>query len=199
MFPTPFENTLVIILIAMNGTYDTTMTRRYQLLVLVFLVLTYSCIAGCTSTGNIYGNTPSPVTTPKVSLNPLSDSAILPVLTSVPQVTASAFSGSNRTVIVELTAAKMAFDQSSITVPAGASVVVNFHNREAPGSSQVTGISHNFAVYDSSSAKEKIFSGEIITGGEDATYRFSAPAIPGTYFFRCDVHPSAMTGTFIVR
>jgi plastocyanin len=139
------------------------------------------------------------VTTPEVSLTPLSDSAILPVLTSVPQVTASAYSGSNRTVMVELTAAKMAFDQSSITVPAGASVVVNFHNRETPGSSQVTGISHNFAVYDSSAAKEKIFSGEIITGGEDATYKFSAPAIPGTYFFRCDVHPSAMTGTFIVR
>jgi plastocyanin len=175
------------------------MTRRYPLFVFILLVLAYSSIAGCTSTGNIYGNTPSPVTTPDISLTPLSDSAILPAVTSVPEVTASAFSGGNQTVTVELTAAKMAFDQSAITVPAGASVVVNFHNREAPGSSQVTGISHNFAVYDSSAAKTKIFSGEIITGGEDATYRFSAPAIPGTYFFRCDVHPSVMTGKFIVR
>ncbi|MHB8052837.1 MAG: cupredoxin domain-containing protein [Methanoregula sp.] len=44
-----------------------------------------------------------------------------------------------------------------------------------------------------------MFSGAIITGGQDITYRFTAPAAPGTYFFRCDVHPSVMKGTFIVR
>ncbi len=93
----------------------------------------------------------------------------------------------------------MAFNQSVITVPAGATVIVNFHNREDAGSSQVTGISHNFAVYDSPAAGTTIFSGEIITGGEDASYRFTAPATPGTYFFRCDVHPALMTGKFIVR
>ena len=103
-----------------------------------------------------------------------------------------------QTTTIDLTAVKMAFNQSTITVPAGADVVVNFHNRETAGSSQVTGIAHNFAVYDSPAAKTTIFRGEIITGGEDATYRFTAPAVPGTYFFRCDVHPSIMNGTFIV-
>ena len=29
------------------------------------------------------------------------------------------------------------------------------------------------------------------------TYVFTAPAIPGTYYFRCDLHPS-MQGQFIV-
>jgi plastocyanin len=93
----------------------------------------------------------------------------------------------------------MAFNQSTINVPAGAMVIVNFHNREDSGSSQVTGIAHNFAVYDSPSAQIKIFSGAIITGGQDITYRFTAPVKPGTYFFRCDVHPFHMNGTFIVR
>jgi len=76
---------------------------------------------------------------------------------------------------------------------------VNFHNREPPGSSQVTGIAHNFAVYETpAAATAAIFSGEIITGGGDAVYRFTAPVTPGTYFFRCDVHPDSMNGRFVV-
>jgi plastocyanin len=31
------------------------------------------------------------------------------------------------------------------------------------------------------------------------TYEFDAPEEPGAYFFRCDVHPTAMTGTFRVE
>jgi plastocyanin len=111
----------------------------------------------------------------------------------------SAPAPASQTVTINLSAEKMTFDQSTITVTAGVPVVVNFHNRESAGSSQVTGIAHNFALYDSPAAKTTIFSGEIITGGEDATYRFTAPAVPGTYFFRCDVHPAIMNGTFIVR
>jgi plastocyanin len=149
------------------------MKYGYQVLILVMTVLVFSCITGCTSTGSDSGR----------SLN-----------TATPGITP----GGARNVTIELTAEKMAFNQSTITVPAGADVLVNFHNREAPGSSQVTGIAHNFAVYDSPAAKTKIFSGEIITGGGDAAYRFTAPSLPGTYFFRCDIHPLRMNGTFIV-
>jgi len=156
------------------------MKLRYPVLILALTVLAYSCFAGCTSTGGGYGSTSNPVT-----------SGITP---AVP-----ATASPNQTVTIDLTAAKMAFDQSTITVPAGAAVVVNFHNRETAGSSQVTGVAHNFAVYDSPAAKTKIFSGEIITGGQDATYRFTAPSVPGTYFFRCDTHPTLMTGKFIVQ
>ena len=29
---------------------------------------------------------------------------------------------------------------------------------------------------------------------------YDVPALePGTYFFRCDVHPGQMTGTFVVK
>jgi plastocyanin len=149
------------------------MGLRYPVIILTLLVMACSG-AGCTGSGGNPGSPPAPV-----------PAAISP--------------GGTPAVTIELTAAKMAYDQFVITVPAGAAVVVHFHNREDPGSSQVTGIAHNFAVYDSPAAQTKIFSGAIITGGQDITYRFTAPAAPGTYFFRCDVHPSVMKGTFIVR
>jgi len=101
-------------------------------------------------------------------------------------------------VVLDLIAKKMAFNTSKITVPAGSQVVIRFQNQEASGSSQVTGIPHNFAVYPSPNSSASIFSGDIITGGENITYTFTAPASPGTYYFRCDVHPTTMKGQFIV-
>ena len=87
---------------------------------------------------------------------------------------------------------EMAFDQSTITVPAGASVTMNFDNKDS-------GVPHNFALYTDSSASKSIFVGQIITGPATITYKFTAPTTPGNYFFRCDVHPTAMTGTFVVQ
>jgi plastocyanin len=59
---------------------------------------------------------------------------------------------------------------------------------------------HNFALYESKAAETEIFVGEIINGPDETiTYEFEAPSEPGTYFFRCDVHPLTMTGRFIVE
>jgi plastocyanin len=78
-------------------------------------------------------------------------------------------------------------------VPAGASVSIGFENRDG-------GIPHNFSLYtDASATAPAIFQGEIITGPKTIVYKFTAPAQPGTYFFRCDVHPTTMTGSFIVK
>jgi plastocyanin len=85
----------------------------------------------------------------------------------------------------------VAFDTSKITVPACADVPVNFDNQD-------WGIPHNFAVYDTSAATTNIFSGKIITGPSKTVYHFTAPCTPGNYYFRCDVHPSIMYGTFVV-
>lgn len=175
----------------MDDPYNATMKLRNLVLFLTLMVVAFTCVTGCTSTGGGYGSTPNPATPVITPGEFLTTGAAVPV--SAPPV------GAQQTVTIELTAKNMAFNQSVITVPAGATVIVNFHNREDAGSSQVTGISHNFAVYDSPAAGTTIFSGEIITGGEDASYRFTAPATPGTYFFRCDVHPALMTGKFIVR
>jgi plastocyanin len=94
-------------------------------------------------------------------------------------------------VTINLTAQNIAFSLSSISVPAGAQVTVNFNNMDS-------GIPHNFSVYTNSSASTSIFVGTMITGPGTTTYTFTAPPTPGSYFFRCDVHPTVMTGTFTV-
>jgi alcohol dehydrogenase (cytochrome c) len=93
-------------------------------------------------------------------------------------------------VTVNLSARNIAFDKSTITVPAGANVTMNFDNQES--------VPHNFALYDNSQAENVIFKGEVITGPKTIVYTFDAPEEPGTYFFRCDIHPTTMTGQFIV-
>ncbi len=95
-------------------------------------------------------------------------------------------------VTIELIAKNIAFDKNTIRVPAGAKVTMNFDNQDS-------GIPHNFALYESPAAKKAIFVGEVITGPKKITYTFDAPEKPGTYFFRCDIHPTTMTGQFIVE
>ena len=100
--------------------------------------------------------------------------------------------GGGASTTIALSAQNIAFNLSTITVPAGAQITINFQNNDA-------GIPHNFAVYDTSAASHTIFKGDIITGVSSTTYTFTAPSTPGTYFFRCDVHPNQMYGDFIVQ
>jgi plastocyanin len=96
-------------------------------------------------------------------------------------------------VTIALVAQGMAFNVSTITVSAGAAVTINFNNQDS-------GIPHNFSLYTNSSASPPaLFQGQIITGPATMTYTFTAPAQPGTYFFRCDIHPTTMTGSFVVQ
>ena len=97
-----------------------------------------------------------------------------------------------QSVTVDLVAENIAFDKSTITVPAGAKVTVNFNNRDS-------GVPHNFAVYETEDAEKIIFRGQIVTGLAKTEYTFDAPAVSGTYFFRCDIHPTQMTGQLIVE
>lgn len=95
-------------------------------------------------------------------------------------------------VTVNLIAQDLSFDMKTIVVPPGARVTVNFNNKDS-------GILHNFALYTDSSAKTSIFVGSFVTGPVTTVYTFTAPTKVGNYFFRCDVHPSQMTGTFVVE
>jgi len=92
-------------------------------------------------------------------------------------------------VTIDLTVQGFASDKSATTVPAGASVTINFTNED-------TGVAHNFALYDSSS--KELYQGDIIDGPDRRTYQFTAPGTPGPYTFRCDLHPVQMKGSFIV-
>ncbi|HWQ19664.1 MAG TPA: PQQ-binding-like beta-propeller repeat protein [Methanotrichaceae archaeon] len=118
---------------------------------------------------------------------PLSPPVVDTVTVTVPNLKAIS---APRTVIY-LDARNMAFNQSTITVPAGAQVTIQFRNDDQS-------ISHNFAVYTDSSALKRIFSGNAIVGPASTTYTFNAPTAKGSYFFRCDIHPTQMTGQFIV-
>ena len=95
-------------------------------------------------------------------------------------------------VEIRIVAKDIKFDKRTITVPAGAVVSVIFDNRDA-------GVLHNVAFYKSKKATEAIFVGETFPGPEVRTYKFTAPSTAGSNFFRCDVHPDTMTGTFVVK
>jgi plastocyanin len=96
-------------------------------------------------------------------------------------------------VELELTAENTSYDQSELTAPAGADVLLIFDNDD-------DGVQHNFSLYESEEATEALFEGEIVTGiVEGVEYEFRAPEDPGTYHFHCDVHPTQMTGDFIVE
>jgi cytochrome c oxidase subunit II len=113
-----------------------------------------------------------------------------PTQTPGPTPTTSPTPG--QSVTIQLLAHNIAFNLSTITVPPGAQVTVNFNNEDS-------GVPHNFSVYESPAAQKVIFQGKIITGPATTSYKFTAPTTPGTYFFRCDVHPTIMTGSFIVQ
>jgi plastocyanin len=81
----------------------------------------------------------------------------------------------------------IAFTPTTLSAPAGGQVTVHFTNSDA-------GIPHNFSIYTDQSATQPIFQGQIVTGPGSANYTFAAPPA-GSYFFRCDVHPTLMSGT----
>jgi plastocyanin len=152
---------------------------------LIFTTMVLLVLSGCSGS-----STPS-VAVPGGVLTTTSSSAQTknqPTSTAVPLTTPL----SAQTIVIDLVAQQMAFDKSDITVPAGAQVTINFNNKDG-------GIPHNFAAYTDQSAKTPIFIGKIISGPATETYIFTAPAKPGTYFFRCDPHPIKMTGRLIVQ
>jgi plastocyanin len=122
-----------------------------------------------------------------VLLAACSSAAKTTLATTQPATTSSA---AGNAVTIDLSASGMAFDTKTIKVPAGAKVTINFQNKDSAN--------HNFAAYLDAAAANKIFVGEVI-GTTSIIYTFTAPTNPGTYFFRCDVHPSIMKGSFIVE
>ncbi len=84
-----------------------------------------------------------------------------------------------------------AFDTSCLAAPANRPFTIQFMNMDP-------GVPHNVSIYTDSSATQALFTGEVVTGPTTTTYHVGALE-PGTYYFRCDVHPTQMTGTFVVK
>jgi hypothetical protein len=95
-------------------------------------------------------------------------------------------------VTVNVIARNILFNVKTITVPRSAQVTVMFDNQDP-------GVLHNVAFYTDRTTRTRIYVGAIFAGPEMREYQFAAPATPGNFFFRCDVHPDTMTGTFVVQ
>jgi plastocyanin len=90
----------------------------------------------------------------------------------------------------EINADDLEFDASTIQAPAGEEFTITLNNLESQP--------HNFAVYVEEGGEQIASSGDPITG-PDATDEVTVPALePGTYFFKCDVHPE-MNGSIVVE
>jgi cytochrome c oxidase subunit 2 len=92
---------------------------------------------------------------------------------------------------VKVSAKDVHFSTDCLAAPAKKPFTITFDNEDS-------GVPHNVAIYSNSSASKVLFRGQIVTGVKTVTYH--VPALPaGTYYFRCDVHPTAMHGTFVVE
>ncbi len=86
------------------------------------------------------------------------------------------------------------FDKNCLGAPAGKPLTIDFNNLDAT--------IHNVEIFTDSSATTRLGgakdASDFIAGGATATYQVD-PLKAGTYFFRCDIHPTVMTGTFVVK
>lgn len=116
--------------------------------------------------------------------------------TPAPQATSASGGGTSGSPTtpgaLRLVARNSLFEPRTLTATAGSSVTVSLDNMDA-------GVLHNFSVYNDRTLATKIFVGELVTGPAVKDYTFTAPSSSGSFFFRCDVHPDTMTGTFTVR
>lgn len=91
---------------------------------------------------------------------------------------------------ITLTAQHITWDKGCIAAVAGKPIQVTIINKDA-------GIAHNFAIWQNASLKHRLYQTPNVTG--PATKTFTVPVLPpGKYYFQCDVHGPAMSGTLII-
>jgi plastocyanin len=100
-------------------------------------------------------------------------------------------SGTTLTIAAPPGAFGAGFDKDCLAAPAGEAFTIEFDNSD-------TGQTHNVGIYGSQGGAA-FFQGELITAPDTTSYDVEAVDEPGQYFFQCDVHPTSMTGTFVVQ
>lgn len=90
----------------------------------------------------------------------------------------------------KVVAKNIQFNTSRIVVPAGKEVTITMENEDQ-------GITHNFAIYQTPQASKNLFRGPLFKG--PGVKVLHVPALQaGSYYFQCDVHGKAMSGTYVV-
>ncbi len=159
------------------------------------LVAVAAVVLGACGSSTATSTTTKPVTTSPATTTVAATTTKPAPTTTTPATTTAAPTttkpAAGPPVTISLAAQNLAFDKTTITVPAGAAVTINFKNNDS--------VPHNFSLFtDAGANPPALFQGQIVSGSGSATYTFTAPTTPGTYFFRCDVHPTIMTGSFVV-
>ena len=106
--------------------------------------------------------------------------------TPAPTAAASGDTSSPAAGGTTVVAKDIAFQPTSLTIPAATATAITFDNQDAAP--------HNIAIKDASGAQ--VFKGEIVT---QTKVTYNVDALPaGTYGFWCEVHPN-MTGILTVQ
>jgi plastocyanin len=93
--------------------------------------------------------------------------------------------------VLRIAARDNRFEPGELTAPASSPVLIEFDNQDQ-------GVLHNLSVYRDRDASAGIFTGQLFPGSETREYTFNTLE-PGSYFFRCDVHPDEMMGTLKIN
>jgi cytochrome c oxidase subunit 2 len=91
---------------------------------------------------------------------------------------------------LKITAQNIAYEQTNLTVKAGAPFKIEFNNQD-------NGVPHNVAIHLGSPTGTEVFKGAIFPGVATQTYDVNQ-LDAGAYAFVCSVHPT-MTGTLTVQ
>ena len=87
------------------------------------------------------------------------------------------------------------FKPAEITVSAGTTVTFDLPNiGQVPHNMRIAPLDGNYDSPDS-----VVTDPEIVSPGKSGTIQWKVPTTPGTYKFRCDIHPTEMTGTIQVN
>jgi plastocyanin len=115
-----------------------------------------------------------------------------PTVTAQPTQTGTSLPCEPDGTTVKVSAQNTAFDTDCLAAPAGQAFTIEFTNNDA-------GTPHNVDIYDKQGGTHIGGAGptDFFPGPGTTTYDVS-PLVAGTYFFQCDVHPTAMFGAFVV-
>jgi hypothetical protein len=139
-------------------------------------------------------------TTTSTTLAPSTSSTGRPAATStiaavVTTTTSASTPCSPNGTTLKISAQGIEFNTKCLAAPAGQAFSIAFDNQDP-------GTPHNVAIYTADPAAHSdaklVFRGDLVTGIAKTTYQVG-PQPAASYFFHCDVHPTIMTGTFIVK